>query len=46
MKPLQAELKARPDVLRTKHVYGIWFGAFLGLAFAIAAWGIDAFMLG
>jgi hypothetical protein len=46
MKPLQAELKARPDILRTKRVYGIWFGAFLGVAFAIAAWGIDAFILG
>lgn len=45
MKPLQAELNARPDVLRTKHIYGIWFGAFLGLAFAIAGWGVDAVML-
>lgn len=45
MKPLQAELNARPDVLRAKHIYGIWFGAFLGLAFAIAAWGFDAFLL-
>jgi hypothetical protein len=45
MKPLQSELNARPDVLRAKHAYGIWFGALLGLAFAIAAWGIDAFML-
>jgi hypothetical protein len=45
MKPLQSEPNVRPDVLRAKHVYGIWYGAFLGLAFAIAAWGIDAFRL-
>ena len=45
MKPLQVELTARPDVLRAKHIYGIWFGAFLGLAFALAAWGVDAFLL-
>jgi len=46
MNPLQAELNTRTDVLRTKHIYGIWFGAFLGVAFAIAAWGIDASILG
>jgi len=45
MKPLQSELDARQDILRSKHVYGIWFGVFLGLAFAITAWGIDAFIL-
>jgi hypothetical protein len=45
MKPLQADLTARPDVLRARYVYGIWFGSFLGLAFSIAAWGIDAFLL-
>jgi len=45
MKALPSELNARPDVLRAKHIYGIWFGIFLGLAFAIAAWGIDAFIL-
>ncbi len=45
MKPLQSEPNVRADVLRAKHVYGVWFGAFLGLAFAIAAWGSDAFRL-
>lgn len=38
-------LSTRPDVLRTKHIYGIWFGAALGLTFSIFAWGIDAYLL-
>jgi hypothetical protein len=45
MKPLQAELYARPDVLRAKHIYGILYGGSLGLAFAIATWGMDALIL-
>ena len=36
----------RPDVLRVKHRYGIWFGLFLGLGFSIFSWGIDAYTLG
>jgi len=36
---------ARPDVLRSKHTYGMWFGAALGLTFSIFAWGIDAYTL-
>lgn len=35
----------RPEILRSKHMFGIWFGAALGLAFAIFAWGADAFLL-
>jgi len=35
----------RPDVLREKHRYGIWFGAFLGLGFSIFTWGIDSYVL-
>src|SRR5215207_1266846 len=35
----------RPDILRSKHTYGIWFGAALGLTFSIFAWGIDAYTL-
>jgi hypothetical protein len=38
-------LATRPDVLRAKHTYGIWFGAAIGLTFSIFAWGIDAFLL-
>lgn len=45
MKTFPSELDVRPDILRAKHLYGIWFGISLGLAFAIAAWGIDAFLL-
>jgi hypothetical protein len=46
MKPYPVEILAtRPDVLRAKHAYGIWFGAALGLTFSIFAWGIDAFLL-
>lgn len=33
------------DVLHSKHMYGIWFGMALGLAFSIFAWGIDAYRL-
>ena len=35
----------RPEILRIKRIYGLWFGAVLGLAFSIFAWGIDAFLL-
>src|SRR5574341_334948 len=45
MQPLPLEPNVRPDILHAKHIYGIWYGAFLGLAFSVAAWGVDAFML-
>src|SRR5215216_3340606 len=46
MKPFPVEiLAARPDVLRAKHMYGLWFGAALGLTFSIFAWGLDAYAL-
>src|SRR5688572_20443071 len=46
MKPFPVEiLSARPDVIRAKHVYGIWFGVVLGLTFSIFAWGLDAYAL-
>lgn len=35
----------RPEILRSKYVFGIWFGVVLGLTFSIFAWGIDAFLL-
>jgi hypothetical protein len=35
----------RPEILRLKHGYGLWFGAVLGLSFSIFAWGIDAYLL-
>lgn len=35
----------RPDILRSKHMFGIWFGITLGLVFSIFAWGIDSFLL-
>jgi hypothetical protein len=35
----------RPEILHSRHIFGIWFGASLGIAFAIFAWGIDAFLL-
>ena len=38
-------LATRPDVLRAKHIYGIWYGAAVGLTFSIFTWGIDAFLL-
>lgn len=46
MKLYSSELTyARPDVLRAKHAYGVWFGMALGLTFSIFAWGIDAYKL-
>jgi hypothetical protein len=35
----------RPEILRLRRIYGIWFGAALGLTFSISAWGIDAYLL-
>jgi hypothetical protein len=35
----------RSDVMRAKHMYGIWYGVALGLAFSIFAWGWDAYLL-
>src|SRR5215213_5762418 len=35
----------RPEILRARYGYGIWFGAALGLTFSIFAWGIDALLL-
>lgn len=44
LKPLNPNLE-RPDVLRSKHVYGAWFGLFLGLGFAIFTFGVDSYIL-
>jgi len=38
-------IHVRPDVLRSKHIYGAWFGVALGLTFSIFAWGMDAYKL-
>jgi hypothetical protein len=35
----------RPDVRQAKHIYGIWFGVFVGLSFSLFAWGVDAYRL-
>jgi hypothetical protein len=35
----------RPDVRRSKYIYGIWFGVVVGLTFSIFAWGVDAYKL-
>lgn len=47
MKPYSFETLStiRPEILRAKHIFGIWFGAALGIAFAIFTWGVDAFLL-
>jgi hypothetical protein len=42
---LEASSAIRPEILHSKHMFGIWFGVALGLAFAIFAWGMDAFLL-
>lgn len=38
-------IPAHPHVVRSKHMYGLWFGLALGLTFSISAWGIDAYRL-
>lgn len=35
----------RPDILQTKHRFGIVFGIVAGLAFAAATWGFDAMLM-
>ena len=46
MKLYSSELPAdRPDVIRSKYVYGIWFGIVAGLAYSLFAWGVDAYQL-
>ena len=45
MKPFQTNDFERTDILHARHIYGIWFGAVLGLLFSVFAWGVDAFML-
>jgi hypothetical protein len=44
LQPINLSLE-RPDVILAKHRYGIWFGLFLGLGFAIFTWGIDSYVL-
>lgn len=44
LQPLNPHLE-RPDVLREKHRYGIWFGLSLGLGFAFFTWGVDSYIL-
>jgi len=44
LQPLNPNLE-RPDVIWEKHLYGIWYGLFLGLGFSIFTWGIDSYIL-
>ena len=43
--PSETSSAIRPEILQIKRIYGIWFGAALGLTFSIFAWGIDAYLL-
>lgn len=47
MQPLitHSELQARPEIIRSRWVYGIFYGAAVALAFAAWTWGLDAYML-
>ncbi|HSB00640.1 MAG TPA: hypothetical protein VLE49_08320, partial [Anaerolineales bacterium] len=46
MKPFSPNTASlRPDIVRAKLSYGLWFGVVLGLTFSIFAWGIDAISL-
>ena len=35
----------RSDVLRSKYMYGVWYGVVVGFVFSIFAWGLDAYQL-
>jgi hypothetical protein len=39
------DIYQRPDVIRHKHRIGIMYGAVTGLSFALASWGLDAFLI-
>ncbi len=46
MKPNSSDsVYTRPDVIRSKYVYGVWFGIVLGFTFSLFTWGIDGLML-
>jgi len=47
MKPLSKieDLKSRPDVIRSKRLFGLLYGLTAGLAFAISSWGWDGYLL-
>ena len=46
MKLYSSEIPAdRPDIQRSKYIYGTWFGVILALAFSIFVWGVDAYKL-
>jgi hypothetical protein len=47
MKPIPSKTSSagNPAILQFKHRFGIWYGAALGLSFAIFAWGVDSFLL-
>jgi hypothetical protein len=41
-KPISTD---RTDIVRSKRIYGIWYGGSLGFLFALFTWGIDAYYL-
>ena len=47
MKPLHKldNLNARPEIVQLKRKFGMLYGMTAGIAFAVASWGRDAFML-
>lgn len=45
MMPIGVSHSARADIIQSKRRYGFFFGASLGLLFAIATWGLDGYLL-
>lgn len=39
------DLQVRPDIIRSKRIAHIIYGAWTGIAFALASWGLDARLL-
>lgn len=44
-KPIDPKPDKNTGIYRTKHIYGIWYGIVVGLAFAVFCWGIDNYVL-
>ena len=44
IKPININTE-RPDVLRTKQFFGLWYGMVVGFGFSVFAWGIDGYLL-
>jgi hypothetical protein len=45
MKPLNDDLNRRAEIIRLKRKFGMFYGVVAGLAFAVASWGWDGYLM-